>query len=114
MPYDANSVTLQFFMDTHRERKQGADAFRIRSCVLYRWKDDVFIVDDNFIGNKALLKKEFCLQLDNGWNEKASIGLNTEALSTFPTMRADAHEVKAGFNTVFVGIESPNEEVDWV
>jgi len=44
------------------------------------WKDDVFIVDDNFIGNKALLKKEI-LPAIRQWMErkKHPFGLNTEA-----------------------------------
>jgi len=76
------------------------------------WRSDVFIVDDNFIGNKALLKKEILPAIID-WMEqrKYPFALNTEASINL----SDDEElmdlmVKAGFNAVFVGIESPNEE----
>jgi radical SAM superfamily enzyme YgiQ (UPF0313 family) len=76
------------------------------------WRSDVFIVDDNFIGNKTLLKKEILPAIIN-WMErrKHPFALNTEASINL----SDDEElmnmmVKAGFNAVFVGIESPHEE----
>jgi radical SAM superfamily enzyme YgiQ (UPF0313 family) len=81
---------------------------------LYRlgWRNGVFVVDDNFIGNKGKLKKEILPALIE-WMEKRKhpFGLNTEGSINL----ADDEElmtlmVRAGFDTVFVGIESPNEE----
>jgi radical SAM superfamily enzyme YgiQ (UPF0313 family) len=76
------------------------------------WRNGVFVVDDNFIGNKAKLKKEVLPALI-GWMEKHKhpFALNTEGSINL----ADDDElmslmVKSGFDTVFVGIESPNEE----
>jgi len=75
------------------------------------WRGGVFIVDDNFIGNKSKLKREL-LPAMIGWMEKH------EHPFTFITEvsinLADDPElmelmVNAGFDTVFVGIESPNE-----
>ncbi len=78
----------------------------------FGWRGDVFVVDDNFIGNKVRLKKEI-LPAVIDWMEKKNypFALNTEASINL----SDDEElmelmVKAGFNTVFVGIESPNEE----
>ncbi len=82
--------------------------------VLYArgWRSGVFIVDDNFIGNKVKLKKEI-LPAVIEWMEmrRHPFALNTEVSINL----ADDDElmrlmVKAGFDTVFVGIESPNEE----
>jgi radical SAM superfamily enzyme YgiQ (UPF0313 family) len=76
------------------------------------WRNGVFVVDDNFIGNKAKLKKEVLPALIE-WMEKHRhpFALNTEGSINL----ADDEElmslmVKSGFDTVFVGIESPNEE----
>jgi radical SAM superfamily enzyme YgiQ (UPF0313 family) len=76
------------------------------------WQGPVFFVDDNFIGNKAKLKKEI-LPAITEWMEKHKhpFWLNTEASINL----ADDQEmmqlmVKAGFEAVFIGIESPNEE----
>lgn len=76
------------------------------------WRSDVFLVDDNFIGNKTKLKKEILPALI-GWMErhKHPFTLSTEASINL----ADDEELMylmrtAGFDAVFVGIESPNEE----
>ena len=76
------------------------------------WKGGVFFVDDNFIGNRTKLKKEILPSII-GWMEKRKypFSLYTEASINL----ADDEElmrmmVRAQFDTVFVGIESPNEE----
>jgi len=76
------------------------------------WKGSVFIVDDNFIGNKGKLKKEV-LPAIIAWMEKRKhpFKLYTEVSINL----ADDDELmalmsRAGFDQVFVGIESPNEE----
>jgi radical SAM superfamily enzyme YgiQ (UPF0313 family) len=76
------------------------------------WKGPVFFVDDNFIGNKRKLKKEILPAIAE-WMEKRNspFYLNTEASINL----ADDEElmslmVKAGFEAVFIGIESPNED----
>ncbi len=81
---------------------------------LYRrgWRGGVFFVDDNFIGNRTKLKREV-LPAMIAWQEKRKYPyfLTTEASIDL----ADDDELmemmsKAGFATIFVGIESPNDE----
>ena len=74
------------------------------------WREAVFIVDDNFIGNKARAK-ELCAALAN-WRRqyKTSFDFNTEASLNL----ADDPELlqlmkDAGFVSVFLGIETPDE-----
>jgi radical SAM superfamily enzyme YgiQ (UPF0313 family) len=76
------------------------------------WKSGVFFVDDNFIGNKGKLKKEI-LPVIIEWMErkKHPFALYTEASINL----ADDEELmrmmaRAGFDRVFIGIESHNEE----
>jgi len=76
------------------------------------WRGGVFFVDDNFIGNKRKLKS-VVLPAIIAWMKakKYPFALSTEASINL----ADDEElmqlmVEAGFHTVFVGIETPNEE----
>ncbi len=75
------------------------------------WREGVFFVDDNFIGNKKKLKNDILPAIIE-WMErrKYPFSLSTEASLNL----ADDEElmrmmVRAEFNTVFVGIESPHE-----
>ena len=76
------------------------------------WRSGVFIVDDNFIGNKRKLKAEILPPIIEWMKGKGyPFAFSTEASINL----ADDEElmrlmVEAGFNTVFVGIETPNEE----
>ncbi|MFC1998505.1 B12-binding domain-containing radical SAM protein [Chloroflexota bacterium] len=76
------------------------------------WRDNVFIVDDNFIGNKRKLKNEIVPAISRWMIEhRFPFSLFTEASINL----ADDAELmemmaQANFNTVFIGIESPNEE----
>jgi len=77
------------------------------------WRGPVFVVDDNFIGNKKKLKEEILPSLTD-WMEKMKypFSFNTQASINL----ADDEElmrlmVDAGFDCVFVGIESSDEDV---
>jgi radical SAM superfamily enzyme YgiQ (UPF0313 family) len=76
------------------------------------WKGSVFIVDDNFIGNRGKLKKEV-LPAIIAWMERRRhpFKLYTEvSINLADDEELMALMVRAGFDQVFVGIESPNEE----
>jgi radical SAM superfamily enzyme YgiQ (UPF0313 family) len=76
------------------------------------WKGSIFIVDDNFIGNKRKLKEETLPALIEWRKTRRYVpSFFTEASINL----ADDEElmrlmVEAGFDRVFVGIETPNEE----
>jgi len=101
-------------LNGHKPRTKDKEQVLVELDALYRlgWRSGVFIVDDNFIGNRRKLKLEI-LPAVIAWMKakKHPFALSTEASINM----ADDEElmqlmVDAGFNTVFVGIETPNEE----
>jgi len=76
------------------------------------WRGHVFFVDDNFIGNRGKLKNDVLPRIIR-WMENARypFTLGTEAslnLSDDPELLGLM--ARAGFEEVFVGIETPNAE----
>jgi fatty-acid desaturase/radical SAM superfamily enzyme YgiQ (UPF0313 family) len=74
------------------------------------WRESVFIVDDNFIGNKARAK-ELCVALA-GWRKQTK--RNFDFITEASLNLADDPELlqlmkDAGFKSVFLGIETPDE-----
>jgi len=74
------------------------------------WRRNIFIVDDNFIGNKRILKQEVLPALIEWRKGKKGCLFLTEASVNL----SDDNElielmVKAGFTQVFVGIETPDD-----
>jgi radical SAM superfamily enzyme YgiQ (UPF0313 family) len=76
------------------------------------WKGAVFFVDDNFIGMRGFLKKEvlpdiISWQLKNGYPFSFYTETSIDLAGDKELMDM---MVKAGFDKVFIGIESPDEE----
>jgi radical SAM superfamily enzyme YgiQ (UPF0313 family) len=101
-------------LNGHRPRTKDESQVIAELDALYDmgWRGGVFFVDDNFIGNKRKLKSEILPAIIK-WTEekKRPFTFYTEASINL----ADDEELMrlltaAGFDTVFVGIESPNEE----
>jgi radical SAM superfamily enzyme YgiQ (UPF0313 family) len=97
----------------HRPRTKSAAQLIAELDSLYAlgWRRNVFIVDDNFIGNKKILKEELLPALIEWRKDKKGCGFITEASINL----ADDEELmnlmaKAGFHSVFVGIETPAPE----
>ena len=90
--------------------KEPAQVVReLEALRLAGWKDMVFIVDDNFIGNRRRTR-ELLAELV-AWRErvKPKIGFLTEASMNLADDPALCElMVKAGFKKVFLGIETPS------
>ncbi|MCG6960431.1 DUF4070 domain-containing protein [bacterium BMS3Abin03] len=112
-PYDCDFCDITVLYGRKPRTKTKEQIIAELDILYYSgWRGPVFFVDDNFIGNKVKLKKEI-LPAIAGWMEKRKnpFYLNTEASINL----ADDEQlmqlmVKAGFEAVFIGIESPNEE----
>jgi radical SAM superfamily enzyme YgiQ (UPF0313 family) len=81
---------------------------------LYRlgWRGALFIVDDNFIGNKKRVKEELLPALKS-WQEKYGYPFNlfTEvSINIAEDSDLLVKMKKAGFTEVFIGIETPDAE----
>jgi len=76
------------------------------------WRSSVFIVDDNFVGNKRKLKTEVLPAIVDWMTAKEyPFSFNTQASINI----ADDDELlrlmsDAGFESVFIGIETPNDD----
>ena len=97
----------------HRPRTKTAAQIIAELDSLYAlgWRKSIFFVDDNFIGNKKQIKSEVLPALIEWRKGKIGMPFSTEASINL----ADDSElmrlmVEAGFDTVFVGIETPNED----
>ncbi len=102
------------FLNGHKTRCKSAEQFVNELDSLYRWgwRGGVFIVDDNFIGNKKKLKEEVLPAMAKwGKKRKYPFSFITEASINI----ADDDELiklmtEAGFDSAFIGIETVNEE----
>lgn len=96
----------------HEPRTKSAQQIIAELDQLYRagWRRNVFFVDDNFIGNKKILKEEILPALIEWRKDKNGCLFLTEAsinLADDPQLMKLL--VKAGFISVFIGVETPDE-----
>jgi len=97
----------------HRMRLKTTKQLIAELDNIYRlgWRRGIFIVDDNFIGNKSILKQEVLPAMIEWRKGKTGCLFVTEASVNL----SDDDElislmVKAGFTQVFVGIETPDDK----
>jgi radical SAM superfamily enzyme YgiQ (UPF0313 family) len=112
-PFDCDfcDVTTLF---GHRIRTKTTEQVlgELETLYSHGWRDKVFFVDDNFIGNNSLLKTELLPAIIDWMRTRQyPFSFNTQASINL----ADDEElmelmVKAGFDCVFIGIETPNED----
>lgn len=96
----------------HRPRLKTADQVTAELDAIYAtgWRGNVFFVDDNFIGNKGFLKSDLLPALIRWRQDKRGIVFMTEtSINLADDPELIALMVKAGFDAVFIGIESPDE-----
>jgi radical SAM superfamily enzyme YgiQ (UPF0313 family) len=110
-PYNCDFCNITSLLG-HRPRTKTAIQIVAELDALYAagWRRNVFFVDDNFIGNKRILKEEVLPALIEWRKGKKGCSFSTEAsinLSDDPELMHLM--VAAGFNSVFVGIETPDE-----
>jgi radical SAM superfamily enzyme YgiQ (UPF0313 family) len=97
----------------HRARMKTSQQVLAELDSIYAagWRGNIFFVDDNFIGNKRYLKTRLLPALIEWRKDKKGCVFYTEASINLAD-DADLLDliVKAGFDSVFIGIESPDED----
>jgi len=111
-PYDCDFCNVTALLG-HRPRTKSAAQLIAELDSLYQlgWRRNIFLVDDNFIGNKKILKQEILPALIEWRKGKTGCQFITEASVNL----SDDQElmdllVQAGFVSVFIGIETPEED----
>ncbi len=112
-PYNCEFCDI-VVLNGHKPRTKGKAQMLVELEALYHqgWRSGVFVVDDNFIGNKKKLKTEI-LPAIVSWMQarKYPFPLQAEAsINLADDEKLMQLMVAAGFDTVFIGVESPNEE----
>jgi radical SAM superfamily enzyme YgiQ (UPF0313 family) len=75
------------------------------------WRGNIFFVDDNFIGNKGILKQKLLPALIEWRRGKKGCVFFTEAsINLADDQQLMSMMRDAGFDSVFIGIESPDED----
>jgi radical SAM superfamily enzyme YgiQ (UPF0313 family) len=111
-PYDCEFCNVTALLG-HRVRIKTPGQIIAELNALYDlgWRDHVFFVDDNFIGNKRKLKTELLPALIEWQSDKGNVPFNTEvSIDLADDEQLMQMMVDSGFDTVFVGIETPDED----
>lgn len=111
-PYNCDFCNITAMLG-HIPRIKSAQQIIAELDAIYAlgWRRNIFFVDDNFIGNKRVLKNEILPALIEWRKGKKGCLFITEASINL----ADDPELMqlmtdAGFNSVFIGIETPDED----
>jgi radical SAM superfamily enzyme YgiQ (UPF0313 family) len=112
-PFDCEFCDI-IVLNGHRPRTKDSQQMLDEMEALYRrgWRGSLFVVDDNFIGNRKKLKAD-TLPAMIGWSKKkrypftffTEVSINLADDEKLMDLMAEA-----GFNRVFIGIETPNED----
>lgn len=110
-PYNCEFCNVTALLG-HRPRTKTAKQVIAELDSLYDlgWRGGIFFVDDNLIGNKRCLETELLPALIE-WRKDKKVGsFSTEVSINLADDETLLHlMVEAGFGTVFIGIETPDE-----
>ena len=112
-PFDCEFCDI-VVLNGRQVRTKGKDQFIAELEAVYHrgWRAGVFIVDDNFVANRKKLMEEI-LPAVIEWQKMRHypFALSTQGSINLADDEELMHQmVTAGFDSVFVGIESPNED----
>ncbi len=112
-PFDCEFCDI-IILNGHKPRTKEKDQMLAELEAVYNtgWRGGIFIVDDNFIGNKKKLKAETLPAMIEWGKERkypfsffTEVSINLSDDEELMQMMADAR-----FDRIFIGIETPNED----
>ncbi len=109
-PFNCDFCNITAMLGHRVRTKTSAQIIaELESLYSMGWRDEVFFVDDNFIGNKRYVKTDLLPALA-GWrkNRRGNQFLTEASINLADDRLLMELMVKAGFNKVFVGIETPD------
>ena len=109
-PYNCEFCNVTAMLG-HRPRTKTGSQFVAELEGLRRagWNRPLFVVDDNLIGNRSAVRDDLLPALTEWQKKHGPVPLITQVSINLADDLALARKmVKAGFDTVFVGIETPN------
>ncbi len=112
-PYNCEFCSITA-LNGRKVRTKSREQFikELESLRRHGWKGSVFVVDDNFIGNRRKLKNEILPAMIE-WSKEHNypFSFTTEAsINMADDIELIDLMVEAGFVSVFVGIETPNNK----
>jgi len=110
-PFDCEFCNITTLFG-HRPRVKTSSQVLAELDALYArgWREAVFFVDDNLIGNKKHLVEDLLPALIEWRKGKVGLPFNTEAsINLADDPRLMSLMAQAGFDTVFIGVETPEE-----
>lgn len=112
-PYDCDFCSITM-LNGRKPRTKSSVQFLTELETIYNlgWRGPVSIVDDNFIGNKRKLKVELLPKLIE-WSRRKKYPFNfiTEvSINLADDEKLMDMMIGSGFNSIFIGIESPSDE----
>ncbi len=110
-PFDCDFCDITTLFG-HRTRTKTGAQIVAELDALHRlgWRHEIFFVDDNLIGNKQQLKEDLLPALIEWKTGHPGISFITEASINLADDAELMHlMVEAGFQTVFIGIETPDD-----
>lgn len=111
-PYNCEFCNVTALFGRRMRTKTSAQIIaELNGLYEHGWRGNIFFVDDNFIGNKRRIRTELLPALVEWRRDKPEISFHTEvSIDLADDESLMQLMVAAGFNAVFIGVETPDEE----